>query len=223
MMRHSSFIQRLLYIGFILSILLMSWEFEKENMTLAAGQIPEEAIRLRILANSDLPHDQWLKNKVRDAVVDFIDDWSNELEDTSLDTAKEEIANRLHEVESIVADVLKKNGSDYDFHVTLGLTQFPAKLYGSEVYPAGEYEALRITIGEGMGRNWWCVLFPPLCFVDLASGQAVPEQTVEAASEQHANDSDAEKSETEENETEVRFFLWDLLIKIKDWIVGLFK
>jgi len=215
--QHATFVQRLLYIGFILTILLMSWEFEKENMTLAAGEIPQDAIRLRILANSDLPADQWLKNEVRDAVVDYINEWSNELEQTSIDSAKQQISERLHEVEQIVAEVLAANGSKEAFNVTLGVTEFPAKLYGREIYPAGEYDALRITIGEGMGRNWWCVLFPPLCFVDLATGEAVPEeQLVESSSQVDVEEQVAEQ------ETEVRFFLWDLLIKLKDWIVGLF-
>src|SRR5690606_38037906 len=127
----------------------------------------------------------------------------------------------LPEIESVVENVLRANGSSYDFYVTLGLTEFPAKLYGREIYPAGDYEALRISIGEGKGRNWWCVLFPPLCFVDLATGEAVPEREVEALSA--ADQDDQDESSDEESETEVRFFLWELLKKIKDWIVGLFS
>ena len=69
---------------------------------------------------------------------------------------------------------MKQKGYPYAVHTDVGQVPFPTKLYGNTVYPAGNYEALRIVIGSGLGQNWWCVLFPPLCFVDIASGDAIP-------------------------------------------------
>lgn len=86
--------------------------------------------------------------------------------------------------------------------------QFPTKLYGNLVYPAGVYDALLITLGEGKGENWWCVLFPPLCFLDMDSGEAV-EEDMSTASEQ----------EEEEKETiEVKFFLVEFFTDLIEWL-----
>ncbi len=136
--------------------------------------IPKEAIRLRILANSDEEADQQLKRNVRDKVNAQISTWVKDL--TSFSEAKKVIKNHLPDIEKTVADELKKEGSKQTFHIQFGQVSFPTKLYGQYVYPAGEYEAVLITLGEGKGANWWCVLFPPLCFLDFSTGQAVPRE-----------------------------------------------
>lgn len=133
--------------------------------------IPDEAIRLRILANSDADKDQQLKRKVRDAVNAQINGWVAEL--TSVDEAKRVIRSHLPEIEQTVACVLRQEQSSQSYHVQFGSVQFPTKVYGNYVYPAGTYDALLITLGEGKGANWWCVLFPPLCFLDFSNGDAV--------------------------------------------------
>lgn len=133
--------------------------------------IPDEAIRLRILANSDADKDQQLKRKVRDAVNAQINGWVAEL--TSVDEAKRVIRSHLPEIEQTVARVLRQEQSSQSYHVQFGSVQFPTKVYGNYVYPAGTYDALLITLGEGKGANWWCVLFPPLCFLDFSNGDAV--------------------------------------------------
>ncbi|MBM7540830.1 stage II sporulation protein R [Amphibacillus cookii] len=139
--------------------------------------IPDEAIRLRILAESDGEEDQLIKHQVRDAVNAEITEWVSDL--TDIEAARAIIQDRLDDIEQIVATTL--NGFDatmsyqveYNDHVA-----FPAKLYDHYVYPAGEYEAILITLGEGQGSNWWCVLFPPLCFLDFSAGTTVePEDT----------------------------------------------
>ncbi|WP_043930068.1 stage II sporulation protein R [Bacillus sp. EB01] len=133
--------------------------------------IPGEAIRLRILANSDRKLDQDLKQKVRDEVNVKIAEWVGDL--TSLDQARETIKNKIPEIEKIARNVLEENGSKQEAKAEFGLVKFPTKLYGQFLYPAGEYEAILITLGEGKGANWWCVLYPPLCFLDFSSGTAV--------------------------------------------------
>lgn len=133
--------------------------------------IPAEAIRLRILANSDSAQDQEIKRKVRDAVNAQITLWVQDL--TSLDKAKTVITSKLPEVQVIAEKVVAEQGSTQSVNVEFGKVQFPTKLYGEFLYPAGEYQAILITLGEGTGANWWCVLYPPLCFLDFSNGVAV--------------------------------------------------
>ncbi|MEF7658327.1 stage II sporulation protein R [Bacillus sp. ZJS3] len=134
--------------------------------------IPKEAVRLRILANSDSDKDQALKRKVRDEVKSQIDGWVADL--TSFEEARKVIQSHIPEIEKTVANTLKKEGSKDLFQVKFSKNvKFPTKVYGNFIYPAGEYEAVLITIGEGEGANWWCVLFPPMCFLDFSSGTAV--------------------------------------------------
>jgi stage II sporulation protein R len=133
--------------------------------------IPAEAIRLRILANSDSAQDQEIKRKVRDAVNAQITLWVQDL--TSLEKAKSVITSKLPEVQNIAEKVVAEQGSTQSVNVEFGKVQFPTKLYGEFLYPAGEYQAILITLGEGTGANWWCVLYPPLCFLDFSNGVAV--------------------------------------------------
>src|SRR5699024_9570981 len=126
--------------------------------------IPDEAIRLRILANSDSEADQALKREVRDQVNEEISKWVEDI--TDIDEACERIQSTVPDIEAIVADVLadQKNGANLQVEHRKNLT-FPMKIYGSYLSPAGEHEAVLITVGKGDGANWWCVLFPPLCFL----------------------------------------------------------
>ncbi|MEI3894348.1 MULTISPECIES: stage II sporulation protein R [Bacillus] len=163
--------------------------------------IPKEAVRLRILANSDSDKDQALKRKVRDEVKTQIDGWVADL--TSFEEARKVIQSHIPEIEKTVADTLKKEGSKDSFQVKFSKNvKFPTKVYGNFIYPAGEYEAVLITIGEGEGANWWCVLFPPMCFLDFSSGTAVrkEEHVVKAESpeEEQVKQIDEEVVDTEE-------------------------
>lgn len=133
--------------------------------------IPNEAIRLRILANSDSEQDQQIKRDIRDEVNVNITEWVADL--TSLDEARNVIKSHLDDIQQIAENYVEKHGVEQSVKVEFGSAQFPTKLYGQYLYPAGEYEAIVITLGEGSGANWWCVLFPPLCFLDFASGTAV--------------------------------------------------
>ncbi|CAG9606689.1 stage II sporulation protein R [Pseudoneobacillus rhizosphaerae] len=133
--------------------------------------IPKEAIRLRILANSDLDADQALKRLVRDEVNANITTWVQEL--TNINHARDLLQSKQPEIQKIAEEVVKREGSNQFVNVEFGKVQFPTKLYGQFLYPAGEYEAILITLGEGKGANWWCVLFPPLCFLDFSNGLAV--------------------------------------------------
>lgn len=162
--------------------------------------IPDNAIRLRILANSDSEKDQDLKLLVRDRVNEEVTEWIKHM--TNKGEARQLIESRISEIEKIVGDVVEEEGAEYGYAVEYGENvTFPEKVYGSFVYPAGEYEAILITIGEGKGENWWCVVFPPLCYVDF--GTSVSEEETQEAQE-------PEEQEKEE-EVEIKFFLFEWL------------
>lgn len=138
--------------------------------------IPKNAIRLRILANSDHANDQQIKRRVRDIVNHQIETWVKDLKSERI--AKKVIQAHLPAIRTLVKQELKKERVDQTYTVKLGEADFPTKLYGGTVYPAGTYQALVITLGSGQGANWWCVLFPPLCFLDFSHGDAVtPDMT----------------------------------------------
>jgi len=178
-----------------------------------ADKIPDDAIRLRILANSNSASDQAVKRKIRDAVNANVEQWVEELR--SVDQAKRVIRSHLNDLRAIVARELKAMGINEPFTVTLGKADFPTKMYGGYVYPAGKYEALVITLGEGKGANWWCVLFPPLCFLDFDNGDAVkPDAHGEPAKHQQV-----EASKKQDDDVKVRFFLVDFF----EGIVKFFK
>nr|WP_142289542.1 stage II sporulation protein R [Gottfriedia luciferensis] len=133
--------------------------------------IPKKAVRLRILANSDSSEDQALKRKVRDEVNAQINTWVKDL--TSFEEGQKVIKSHIPDLQKTVARVIKEEGSNQTFTITYSKkVKFPTKLYGSFLYPAGDYEAVLIKLGAGQGANWWCVLFPPLCFLDFSNGDA---------------------------------------------------
>lgn len=192
----------------------MSWESQRSvaaSIMTESKVIPEDSIRLRVLAHSDTPQDQWLKREVRDVVVQQMSIWAEEAED--IDEAREHIELGLVALNERVQEEIRKRGFTYTSLVEYDQIPFPSKLYGNQFYPAGEYEGLLITIGAGQGENWWCVLFPPLCFVDFGTGEVLdPDQE---AREQQGK-SLAAPSEAE-GEIEVRFFVLELIEKVKAW------
>jgi len=191
---------------FMIILLIMPVQFLSEDAGTSSAQsdikvIPDEAIRLRILANSDKPDDQELKRKVRDGVNAAISEWVKDI--TDINEARKLIEKKIPEIRDIAADVLEEEKKHQDLDVEYGENiTFPAKLYGSYMYPPGEYEAVLITLGEGKGANWWCVLFPPLCFLDFSNGTSVAEAE-ETKTEEEADVKD------EEQEAEVKFFLFE--------------
>lgn len=163
----------ILTIGTIVSIYMPKAEMVGAEDTKV---IPDEAIRLRILANSDAEEDQAVKRLIRDEVNEDITKWVEEL--TSLDEARDVITSHLPDIQATAEAIIKEQGLEQSVKVDFGQAEFPTKLYGQYLYPAGEYEAVIITLGEGDGANWWCVLFPPLCFLDFSNGTAVSQSPI---------------------------------------------
>lgn len=138
--------------------------------------LSSSVFRLHVIANSDSQEDQTLKYKVRDALLSYMNTLSMNLSNKEdvIKTAQE----NLTAFKKIAEDVIAENGFDYDVNVEIGNFEFPTKTYGDISLPSGYYDALRVKIGESKGQNWWCVMFPPLCFVDVSSG-VVPEDSKE--------------------------------------------
>ena len=124
----------------------------------------EGIIRFHVIANSDSDEDQELKFKVRNRVLARV---QNALEGSQgAAQTRTYIEENLEEIEACALQCVRAEGYDYDVKARIGVTAIPAKEYDDVYFPAGTYEALTITIGEGKGQNWWCVVFPPLCLVD---------------------------------------------------------
>ncbi|UII55758.1 stage II sporulation protein R [Cytobacillus spongiae] len=208
----------ILSVGTIFSIYIPKNEVTAND----AIVIPNEAIRLRILANSDREVDQQLKRQVRDAVNEEITEWVADL--TSVEAARTLIQSRLPEIQKIAEGVVLEQNANQTVQTDFGKVEFPTKLYGQFLYPAGEYEAILITLGGGEGANWWCVLFPPLCFLDFSNSVAVSEgveqeegnqvEAKEVSVKQVTKKEDPVYVEEDDKPAEVKFFLVELWDKI---------
>jgi len=126
--------------------------------------IPDEAIRLRVLASSNSLEDQRIKMLVAKTVQEEL--YSTLKEATSVDDARTKILDTIPEISTKVEQTLKENKTDDTYYINFGKNYFPSKSYKGINYNAGNYESLLIKINEGKGDNWWCVLFPPLCLLE---------------------------------------------------------
>ncbi|MDF2530952.1 MAG: spoIIR [Clostridia bacterium] len=144
------------------------------------ADVADKLVRLHVIANSDSVEDQDLKRKVRDEVIKQMSPKFEGLKDVA--EVRQVITENVGLIESIAAQVAAENRMSYGAKALLGNFDFPTKVYGNLTLPAGNYQALKIVLGNGEGQNWWCVMFPPLCFIDIAHG-VVPEQTMEQLKE----------------------------------------
>ncbi|MGI6550905.1 MAG: stage II sporulation protein R [Syntrophomonadales bacterium] len=132
-----------------------------------------EVLRLHVVANSDSPYDQAVKLKVRDSVLKLMDSRFAGVDDAG--EARRIAEASLQDIEQTAEETLSAYGHNYPVKAMVGNFDFPTRFYGTQVFPPGEYTAVRVVLGEGAGRNWWCVLFPPLCLnnIDEQSGQPI--------------------------------------------------
>ncbi|MDI9462386.1 MAG: stage II sporulation protein R [Bacillota bacterium] len=140
-------------------------------------------LRLHIRANSDSAGDQAVKYLVRNRVLAALE--KHLLEAECQKAAVQKTAKLLPEIQAAAEAALAEAGCSYRARVILGNTKFPTRMYGNKIYRAGRYEALQIFLGEGRGKNWWCVLFPPLCFIAPGEEQT-GEEEVTAECAEHA-------------------------------------
>ena len=147
----------------------------------------ENIIRFHIKANSDKEEDQLLKIKIRDKVLKEIGkEFGNS---QSIEETRTIVENNLGNMKSIAEDIIASEGKNYSINISLGNENFPTRKYGNITFPSGEYETVMLTIGEGKGKNWWCVMFPPLCFVDInhSNANTVEEDLKEVLTEEEIN------------------------------------
>lgn len=144
--------------AFLLSVICLS------NLEISEQIDKNSLIRIHVLANSDSQADQQLKLQVKDDVVRYLE--PQLAQSHSIEESRQIIQNHLPQLEQTAKNTLQRLNSNYDVTLQYGHFDFPVKYYGGFSLPAGNYEALRILIGEGKGHNWWCVLFPPMCFTD---------------------------------------------------------
>lgn len=134
--------------------------------------LSKQLIRLHVVANSDSDYDQSIKLQVKDGIVTYLQTFLSDV--ASKEESMDQIKEHLDLIEQKANELLLSLGITYTAKVTLGTAMFPIKVYGDITLPAGEYDALRIELGNVLGKNWWCIVFPNLCYVD-ATYQVVPE------------------------------------------------
>lgn len=137
----------------------MMWQCRKQRMT---EEIAQKVIRFHVLANSDTQTDQELKLKVRDAIGSYMQPRLSGISD--IDKSRRVIQKNLPQITETAEKIIAREGYTYDVKASLKVTDFPQKTYGDYTFPEGRYEALEVVIGNGRGHNWWCVMYPNLCF-----------------------------------------------------------
>lgn len=185
------------------------------NSGLANEVLPQDIIRFHVIANSDSKEDQLLKYAVRDAILKMAA--PRLARSASLEESRKILLALEDDMTSTAREVISDWGKEYPVSLDYGKYSFPTKSYGNIVLPAGEYEAVKIKIGRAEGANWWCILFPPLCFVNVkestslaVDGKAgVPLDSVkkEASGKPDGNEPDSPKTDcnkSEQNKSELK-------------------
>jgi stage II sporulation protein R len=200
------FIMKKTFLYFFLVILLLSFNVISYSKSIQK-ELANNVIRLHVVANSNSEADQKNKLIVRDNVLSYL----NSLELDSISNSKKIILDNFENIKSVANTTLSELGCSYRAEIYFNTFRFPAKKYGDITLPSGNYEALKIVLGEGEGKNWWCVMYPPLCFRDLNTG-LMPE-----TSKLHLKNSlsnDCYKLITSNEDIELRFKCIDFINSI---------
>ena len=193
----------------IIIFLLFIYTFicAQSYVSAVSNNLSDAVFRLHVIANSDSDEDQSLKLKVRDALLTYMNsicaNCSTKSEAISLATIHKD------EFQQIAEQTIQENGYNYPVKININNFYFPTKNYGDIKLPAGFYDALRVEIGEAKGKNWWCVMFPSLCFIDVSSG-IVNDEAKENLKENLDNESYNLISNKDDNEIEFKFKLLEL-------------
>lgn len=150
-----------------------TWHLQLNAEAKAQNQLAQEVLRFHILANSDSEADQTLKMQVKQRVLTYLEQDMPE----GMNAKETKVWMRSHtdELEQVGRDTIADYGADYSVNAAVTTSYFPDKTYGDEMFPAGNYEALRIEIGAAKGHNWWCVLYPGISFTD-STNAVIPEE-----------------------------------------------
>lgn len=159
-------------IGIVFAGIMMLLTY-KSHEVMAQQDLAAKVLRFHVLANSDSTNDQELKMQVKEAILHYMEEEIPNAESADVTTAW--AMQHLKDIEKVAKDQIAMEGYEYDARAEVTMSYFPEKSYGDITFPSGEYYALRVEIGEGAGQNWWCVLYPNLCFLD-ATHAYVPEE-----------------------------------------------
>ena len=172
-------------------------------------RLAAEVIRFHVLAHSDSKEDQELKQKVRDGVLDYVRTLLSESDNK--ESAKIILEENFEPIRSVAKNILLANNCHYDVRVTLEETQFPEKTYDNYTFPAGNYDALRVFIGDAKGQNWWCVLFPSLCYT--REGLKFTDTSKKKLQTSLSKEDYEALLRDDSTSVEIRFFLFDFFRK----------
>lgn len=160
----------------VLAVSTACFDAESRQSSVSAYCDADSIFRLHIIANSNSAEDQAVKLKVRDAVLEYE---AENLDAVSAAKTREELMTHGAELLEIIEGVLRSNGFDYGAQMLVGTFPFPDREYNGVLYPAGDYDAFRVILGDGAGENWWCVMFPPLCILKSDNGKIDTDETIE--------------------------------------------
>jgi len=197
-------VTRYIITGTIVTMLLIAGMGCKKQYQLQR-QLSEKVLRFHVLANSDSVEDQSLKLAVRDAVGGFMQEKMRNL--NSKTACEKMVAEQITEIEAIAEQVITEAGYSYKVHAELTKCKFPIKTYGNYTFPAGNYDALKVTIGNGRGQNWWCVMYPNMCF-ENSMYEVVNEESEENL--RAVLDEEEYRAVLNSGNYEVRFWLFEI-------------
>ena len=160
----------------VLAVSTACFDAESRQSSVSAYCDANSIFRLHIIANSNSAEDQAVKLEVRDAVLEYE---AENLDAVSAAKTREELMAHGAELLEIIEGVLRSNGFDYGAQMLVGTFPFPDREYNGVLYPAGDYDAFRVILGDGAGENWWCVMFPPLCILKSDNGKIDTDETIE--------------------------------------------
>ena len=192
-----------LLLGLCAAMLWGAWSMQRQDA------LAQKMIRLHVIANSDSDADQALKLEVRDKVLDFTTTVLQR--STDMEDAQVRLRAELTRIETIAQREIAAQGYDYPVTAQLASAEFPLKEYDGFSLPAGEYMALRLVIGEGEGRNWWCVVYPPLC---TAAAADMPQTAIQAG----LTDDDVSLITGEDTGYVLRFRSVELWEQLRQWL-----
>ncbi len=176
-------------------------------VTSVSSQLEDSLFRLHVIANSDSKEDQDLKYIVRDKLIEYMNSIS--LNATNKEEAMQIAKEHINDFKQIAKQTIIDNGYSYNVEVEIGNFSFPTKTYGDISIPAGLYDALRVKIGEAKGQNWWCVMFPPLCFVNVSSG-IVPDDSKKVLENELSEEEYSIISDTNSKDIKLKFKIIEL-------------
>lgn len=206
----SSVFKRLIIV--LLLLILFIFISAISYVSAVSNNIANGVFRLHVIANSDSPEDQNLKYIVRDELIKYMNTLAKDC--TSKQEVIEIAQNNISNFENIAKKTIQDNGFNYNVTVEIGNFDFPTKTYGDISLPAGTYDSLKIKIGKSEGQNWWCVMFPPLCFVDVTTG-IVPEESKKEMKEAMPEEEYSLISNTNNSEVNFKFKLIEFFENIK--------